>query len=741
MKTTDFLSSLFRDSEGYVFISSYDDDGELTQHKPFQYPAQLKQISAYAAVREDEQLYFSPFLYSVPRRRKGSVSVTPVLYADTDTFPIDQYLVPPSINVRTSENKHHSYWLLDDVYTPEQVANASRAIALTHASKVDGKQAGTDTSGWDLAQLLRLPNSVNLKYGEAYPVHVAEGSGEIYSLAEIMDVYGNIKTKEHTLELSEDIPDNLPEAKDVLRRVVASPHLSELYSTTPRGTQDWSDTLYRFVCELFRAGFTAEEALVVAWNASSNKYKRDGRPMSDLWQYDIRKAQADPSNRPMTHTERVALDDTPRPKDEGLSKELELALLTEDERKMLTETFVDEYVEWAVTKTDAPAPYHVAGALTAMSLVLGEWAVAYPQFGDLRLGLFFVIMGETTDTRKTTSRNMMKRLVRGCQSGDYDYILTSDTTPESLLDNLAERPDQSSLYDRDEAQQLVADIKGGKGYMKGFFEALNELYDGWAHGRLRQGRATKDTPVNFVQYLMGIRSQLQENLELSDFASGWGPRNIFVRGEAPPRTRENSRLQQGVPGQTGIQDQELFNLTSKLSRVRDHWARRPGASREEPFQMLFENDAWIRQTDLEWDLKEYFKDHPRYSVLKPCFERLSINVLKVAVLFAMMEKREKVSLVDVLNARYYAAQWVEDLVIVVEGVNETMYRRDIDALEKFIIENEGFVTYAKALRWATTNGKRKKDFIELVEVLVETDVIQIVEDGRNKKSLELIEHG
>lgn len=737
MNTTDFLTLLFGDSEGYVFISQPDENGEITQHKPFQYPAQLNQIGAYVAVREDEQLYFSPFLYSVPRRKKLSVSVTPVLYADTDTFPIDQYKIAPSINVQTSEHKHHSYWLLDDVYTPEQVEEASRAIALTHSKD------GADKSGWDLAQLLRLPNSMNLKatYDEPFPVHLVEGSGEIYSLDEIMEAYADVPEQVRpNRELGADIPDDLPPAKDVLRRVVASPHLSELYAAEPRGTQDWSDTLYRFVCELFRAGFTAEETLVVAWNAASNKYKRDGRPMSDMWQYDITKAAADPANRPMDKSEREAVDEVPRPKDEGLSKELEKILLTEEERGMLTKTFVDEYVEWAVTKTDAPAPYHVAGALTAMSLVLGEWAVAFPQFGELRLGLFFVILGETTNSRKSTSRAMMKKLIRNCELGDFKYILTSDTTPESLLDNLAERPHQSSLYDRDEAQQLVADIKGGKGYMKGFFEALNELYDGWAHGRLRQGRSTSDTPVNFVQYLMGIRTQLQENLELSDFVSGWGPRNIFVRGDAPPRTRENSKLKQGVPGTTGMQDAWLYGLSSKLIDARTHWTGKAEGNRETPYTMLFEEDAWDRWADLEWDLKEYFADHPRYSTLEPSLNRLSINVMKVAVLFAMMAKRDKVALVDVLNARYYAAQWVEDLVIVVEGVNETMYRRDLDLLEKYIIENDGFVTYAKALRWATTNGKRKKEFLELVEVLQETDVIRIVEDVKNKKSLEIIEH-
>lgn len=749
MITTEFLQTIFDGLEGYLFISSKSDptSSEIDLHKPFKYPAELARLESFVAIRGDEDLFFSPMLYSVPSRRAQSISHQPVVYADTDMFDPADFPLQPSINIQTSPGRTASLWLLDGEYPPEEVQAASRALAMTHESKVDGKQAGVDPSGWMPTKLLRLPNSTNLKYlitkyaadgyDEPFTVTADTFSGEIYSLADFTETYdpANLPARPVSV-LSTDMPTDLPEPKDVLRRITASRKLSELYSNTPRGTQDWSDTLYRFVCELFRAGFTAEEVLVGAWYAACNKYKRDGRPMSDLWVYDVRKAQADPSNAPMSKTERIAAD-VPRPKDEGLSKAVELALLTEEERGQLTRTFIDDYIEWGITKTDAPAPYHTAGALTAMSLILGEWAVGFPQFGELRLGLFFVIMGETTDTRKTTARNMMKRLVRGCQDTEHDYILTSDTTPESLLDNLADRPHQSSLYDRDEAQQLVADIKGGKGYMKGFFETLNELYDGWAHGRLRKDKTTSDTPVNFVQYMMGIRSQLQDNLELSDFVSGWGPRNIFIRGEAPPRTRHNSRLKQGVPGQGGIQDQILHNLSNQLMEAREFWENKTGGNRETPFAMLFEDDAWIKQTDLEFDLKEFFQDHPRFAVLKPSLDRLSINVMKVAILFAMMECRTKVALVDVLNARYYAAQWVEDLVIVVEGVNETMYRRDLDALEKFIIENDGFVTYAKALRWATTAGKRKKEFIELMEVLQETEVINIVEDAKGKVSLEL----
>lgn len=749
MNAKEFLTTIFGDSSGYLFLSTLDDEGHLTNHKPFKYPENINAAATYAEMRTDEDVWFSPMLYSVPRRVAKTVSVTPVIYADTDMFDPRGYLIAPSFNIESSPGRTQSYWLLDDVYTPEEVSTAARAIALAHARKENGKQAGVDPSGWDLTQLLRLPGSTNNKYKvekfaaeytEPYPVFVRDGDGDVYSLEDVIAAYDPTNLPEVAAPLDdESLPDDLPEAKDVLRKVTASSKLRELYNNKPRNGQDWSDTLYLFLSECFRSGFTPEEALVAGWHAACNKYKRDGRPMEHLWKYDVSRAYADPNNRPRPTTERVAQDAVvPTPKDEGLSTDVELALLTPEEHKMLTRTVIDEYVEWAETKTDAPAPYHVAGALTVMSCVLGEWAVADPQFGEVRLGLSFVIMGETTETRKSTARNLMKKLLRLTENNDYSYLLTSDTTPESLLDALSEREDLSSLYDRDEAQQLIEDVKGGKGYLKGFFETLNELYDGKARGRLRATKKTKEARVNFVQYLMGIRSQIQENLELRDFASGWGPRNIYVRGESPPRNRNKDRLRQGSSDSQGL-DAEAVRIAMIITNARDYWVNKQGHDRSQPYKMYFDDDAWERITDLEWDLKEYFKNHPRFEILKPCIERMTINAMKVAVLLAMVQKRDTVALVDVLNTRYLAAQWVEDLVIMVEGVNESMEQRTLDNIEKFVIEHDGLVTYAALLKWSIGQGIKKRDLLEYIETLEETNVIKIVEDGRKKKSLELVD--
>lgn len=741
LTTQEFFEAIFRDSEGFLFLGWRDEEGELNQFRPLRYPDALDTAAKYVELHKDEDVYFSPMLYSVPRRKKSTVSATPVCYADTDAFDPSRFNIAPTLNVQTSEGHTHSYWVLDTIeYDREDVSRVSRAIAMAHDERdEDGNKIGVDPSGWDLSQLLRVPGTKNTKTGKAQDVFIRDYTGEVYTLDEIANAYDPQNVSAVEIHVASSMPTDIPEPSKVLPRVASIRKLSNLYSKEPTNDQDWSDTLYLFVSEMLREGFTPAEVLSVGWNAACNKYRRDDRPKEHFWEYDITRAIKDPQNRPRTRVESEAEDTPPAERTvqitgEGIAKEIQDLTLTPEEVRGLKPTFVDAYIEWGKTRTDAPAPYHMASALTILSLILGEWAVGDVQYGAQRLGLFITVLGETTETRKTTTRNMMKELIRLTEVGDYNYILTSDTTEEGLIDVLASRPYQSSLYDRDEVQKLINDIKGGKSYMKGFLETLNELYDGWARGRIRSNKSTKDTQVNFVQYLMGIRSEFQENLELSDFKSGWGPRNVFVRGESPPRTRESSRLRQGSERKNRV-DQGLHRLAKQLTDARDYWATKQKHQRESPYWMKFEEEAWIRQTDWEWDLKEFFKDHPRFEYLKPSLERMSINIMKVAILLAMMRHKDEVEMEDVLNAHYIGCQWVEDLVVIVEGVSESYELRYQRAIENYVLDNDGLVTYAKTLKWATTTGIRRRDFDDALETLVDTEVISIVDDTRGKKAL------
>lgn len=751
MDTRQFFETIFGDAEGFAFLGYRDDKGELNQQKFIHYPEGIELMERFAKLYEKEDLYFSPMLYKVPRRKTASVKATPVIYADTDQFDPERFLIPPTINVESSLGHTQSYWVLDSPdHDPADVSRVARAIAHAHDERDDdGNKIGVDPGGWALTKLLRVPGTWNqklegVKSGETpSAVFVRDFNPTGYTLEEMAETYDPENVSAVEIHVASSMPTTIPDPVEILPRMSSIRKLRDLYSKEPGHDQDWSDTLYLFVSEMLREGFTPGEILSVGWNAQCNKYRRDGRPKQDFWDYDITRAVKDPANRPRSRadTEAEDLDDSERTLQvagEGVAKDIENLIFSPEEIDCLKPTFVDDYVKWAGSKTDAPAPYHIAAALTIISLVLGEWGVGHFKYGAQRLGMFFTVLGETTETRKTTARNLMKKLIRMIEMGEeYTYIVTSDATEEALIEELGNRAHRSSLYDRDEVQKLINDIKGGKGYMSGFLETLNEMYDGWARGRLRSGKKSKDTPVNFVQFMMGIRSQFQDNLELADFASGWGPRNVFVRGESPPRTRENSRLTQGTFGEAKV-DRGLHRLAKKLTDARDFWSKHQNGDRESPYYMHFEDEAWDRATDWVWDVQEHFKDHPRFQYLKPSLERMSINVHKVSILFAMMNQREEVIMDDVLNAQFIACQWVEDLIVIVEGVSESYELRHIRALEEFILSNDGLVSVAKALKWATTQGIRRRDFWDTVDSLTEMNIAKVMDDTKGVKCLSYV---
>ena len=743
MLTKEFFETIFGDNTGYLILATKDDNGNLTNNTPFKYPAALNAVVRYVEMRTDIDVWFSPMLYSGLRRNSSMVANTPVIYADTDEFDPAQFKIAPSLNVITSENplKRHSYWLLDGEYSPHDVSTAARAIALTHASKdVDGNQAGVDPSGWDLTQLLRVPGTKNRKFetlkadgSKAYPqysepqdVFVENFTGEIYSLEDITTAYDPSNLPKVVRTLPSKMSESLPPAAEVLNRVMNDSKLKQMYTHEPRTSEDRSELMYNFCSEMFRCGFTPEEVVVAAWGTAYNKYRLDNRTMDELWRYDVSNAASDPENAPRSTTERVGEDGEVVKTTTPTATQLATRLLSDEERSQVSRTFVDEYAEWLAEITDAPIAYHIAGAITILSCVLGEWAYARPSYGKVPLGMFFIIMGETTKTRKSTSRKKVKQMLRLLEVGDYSYMLTSDVTPESLLDDLSERPYLSSLYDRDEAQQLIADVKGGRGYMKGFFETLNDLYDGVARGRSRTTKKTKEAEVVFIQYAMGIRSQIQENLALEDFASGYLVRNCFVYGE-------NSHEEE-MPGQGSLgPDTVAAELADKLSDVRGWWARKVG-SREDKHALLFSEDAWTRLWAYKQDLETLVADHPRGNVLSACVSRLYENTMRVACLFAMYRKASVVEMQDVINAMIYSMEWFENLIVMVEGVTESGLQRNLDKIIEFIEKGKGLVTVTSLKRWAAkAEGWDEHTLRNLIATATEAGYIEEVADGRGHR--------
>lgn len=221
MDVKEFFETIFGESEGFIYLGWRNDQGELNQSKFVPYPEGIDLALRVVKAHAHEDLYFSPMLYGVPRRKKTTVTQTPVVYADTDLFDPSKFLVAPTMNVESSEGHTQSYWVLDRVdYPKEDVARIARAIAITHDERDEsGNKIGVDPSGWDLTQLLRVPGSMNMKPGKESPVSVRDVGGTVYTLEHLAEAYDPENVAAVEIHVASSMPTNIPDPIEVLPRM------------------------------------------------------------------------------------------------------------------------------------------------------------------------------------------------------------------------------------------------------------------------------------------------------------------------------------------------------------------------------------------------------------------------------------------------------------------------------------------------------------------------------------------
>jgi len=302
----------------------------------------------------------------------------------------------------------------------------------------------------------------------------------------------------------------------------ASPEIMSLYMDEPSASADRSKLLWKLENLLFRQGLTTEEVFVIVRNAKCNKYHSSNPkrtdPDGDLWR-EVQRA----GSAATTESEYAPIDTSDLEKTVAVA-ELKPEFLTQSERYTVMENrnFIDEYRDWATSKTDGAIAYQNASAWTLLSCVFSDTGYAVPKFGKMGLNLWFMVLGETTLTRKSTSRNLMLRAVRQYEKfSGYQIDIGSDATPEGLTSILAERDGQTSLLHRDEVQGMFKDFIN-KTYMASAAERFTELYDGHVPVTIRSSKGktqTERATTNFIMYLMGITSKTADVLTTEYFLS------------------------------------------------------------------------------------------------------------------------------------------------------------------------------------------------------------------------------
>jgi hypothetical protein len=730
MKTADFFAAVFGDGRGLATIVTKGATGELTEQRFFEYPERKDEMIAYCNLRTREDIYFSPILFNSPRRIKENAKTVSVIYSDADTCEPENFLVEPSIIVQTSPDRWHTYWMLTEEADPQVAALLSKKIAHAHAHQ------GCDKSGWNTTKLLRVPNSMNLKR-EPFSV-TATTTGQVYTLEDLDLHYGDVEV-EPIRELSlAELPANFPDLMSTLGKVQSNPEIIGLYMTDPSPNSDWSKLLWKLEIALFRQGMTSEEVFVVCRTAKCNKYHSPLRPKrpdadGDLWR-EVQRAHASfLAEGGLVEPVRVEpLEPT------VISMEMERPkFLSDEERRDVLEhrSFIDDYVDWATSKTDGALSYQIASAFTVLSCVFSDVGYAVPKYGRMGLNLWFMVLGETTLTRKSTSRNLMLRTIREFEKySGYQIDIGSDATPEGVTSILSERDGKTSLLHRDEVQGMFKDFMN-KTYMASAAERFTELYDGHVPVVIRSGKGKSQTEratTNFVMYLMGIGSKTADVLTTEYFRSGFLARFIYVTAKTPERTREMEDIQQADELEVATKDMVLDRMVRNLYNSVVYWQKK-GAPMPRPIRL---SDAALQRfNQFKWEMGNYAENHQEHESIEPSRQRLALSVWKCAILLAMYEQSDEVKVSHLNTAIYYSEDWFANLVEMASAISNSEWQRDVDKLEALVMDKGGRIRYEEAYR--KFNNKRKREFDEMIQALQSQARVQPVVENQ-KTYLEVI---
>lgn len=713
-----FFKIVFGRYTGYICLAYLrPKDRSSFREEFFKYPDQLPQM--LTAINEHvmgHNIYFCPQLLSEGRRLKENVIATPNAWSDLDSCEPDNLYVEPTIVVESSPGSFQAYWVFDREIDPDDAEDLSRRIAYKHAEE------GADRSGWDLTQLLRVPTTYNYKHtvGTHTPIVKAiHISPKKYRLADFSDNYPPVVSYQHI-----DIPmpeeSALPQsAEDLLndRRMSLNAKIWSLYMNEPEG--DWSRPLWNLQMMLFEADFTREEVYVVAREAKCNKYARDGKPAQLLWKDVCRAAAKNEANIRLLH--------------QGVANDKEMSLLSDEERLIVSQqedTFIERYIAWASKLGDAAAQYHQAGAFVALSSLLAGNVRLPTSFGTIIPNLWFMILADTTLTRKTTSMDIAMDIVTEI---DSDALLATDGSIEGLLTSMASRPGRPGVFLRDEFSGLL-EMMTKKDYYAGMSELLTKLYDGKMQKRVLRKEIVEVREPVLIVFAGGIKNKITSLLSWEHVSSGFMPRFVFITAESdvtklkplgPPtgNTKDNGQA---------IKD-ELTDIYTHYGKTVSLSIKKLNAEIEtkKRWEAELTTDAWVRYNQLETQMVETALKSERPEVMTPTYDRLSKSILKAAVLLSAARQRSEKVVVeetDILRAAMYGEQWRVHVREVMNNVGKGTYERSLDKIVSMIKTNPG-TPRSKVMQYYHLTAR---DTSQLLETLEQRGLIRRQKAGRTE---------
>ena len=712
-----FLDYVFEDRNGYVCLATLQpvkSGKDKFIQEFFKWPDNKPDALKFIEGSRNKNVYFGVNILAKPERTKENCLPQDLVWADLDTCHPSILDPTPQVVIESSPDRYQALWKLDDDVPP--------AIAEEYAKRIYAKYKinGVD-SGWALTKLLRVPFTINYKYQSTPEVRLVSATDQRVDKSEFEEILVEA-LKEHGVE-DADVPnlDELPEPALIVheyRHALSRTGFSNIYLVEPDA--DWSGVLWNLIKICFEVGMTREEVFVIAASSKCNKYERDKRPLSHLW-LDILKADT--------------IDKTFQIVAGSLDDRMEFPeILTDAERKKIRDdTFIDDYIKWASSVTDANKEYHeICGCIMLSSLLADKfhldvsWGKVYPNVWGL-------VLGESTITRKTTAMEMAMEFVTELDSNAI--LATQDSSAEGMLSALENRPERVSVYYRDEVAGFF-DAMSSKSYLAGMPEVLTKLYDvpNVMIRQLSKKTVSVKKPV-FIFFGGGIQDRVYETVNEEFFYSGFLPRFLVVNGESdiaqvkwmgPPsnttkdrntRDRLKSDLQ-AILGQYQVRvvEAKIFGEDAVLSK---------------DIEVILTDDAWEKMQGIEQILINTAHESSRSAIALPTFSRMAMSLLKLSILFAAIRQEPEdfqitADLPDVLKAAHFIQKWSPHSVHMMMNVGTTTSERLIQRVLKMARNTPG-ITRAEVMRRAHLQSVTARIVFSTLE---ERGLIEIRQKGR-----------
>lgn len=715
MDLKEFFQAVFPDSQGWTPIILKGPMGGLTNFRWFELPRQLDRMVAYVESNADLDVYYSPFLYTKPpapsntrHATKDNVIKAGCVWADGDDCPIDKLKIKPTITVQTSEKHWQGYWLLTDAddLSNDMLEALSRGLYESH------KDDGIDR-GWQLSKKLRAPFTHNHKRVKPWEITL-KVNDEAITAAEFAAEYPPVErmgTKE------EDFPTDIPSMFDVLGSVNRS-YITDLATDDVYTTEDdRSSKMYHLQCALWEEGCSLVEAFAVVRGTEFNKFEQDGRGDAYLWKqinrdYARWNSEHDgPTETDLEATTRIGSSYL-------LSEARELTLqnanfLHEGEEEPMG-LFVDQFTWWASDKSAmAPRQFHYAGALAILSSMFAKYAFLPINVQKMALNLYFLVLGRTTQSRKSTSLRHAEGILRDVAisigKGPDAFIAPEDSTGEALSAYLRTKPKESGLFAIDEVQDFFAHAAQRGSYMSSMMPFLTKSYDGCIPAVARKDKGGKvayqtATPYYMTFYGTGILDQAAKYLTTEKVESGFTPRCLVVVDDRDKYITSSRDLKlDAVSASTGkIEDEQrdfmVSNLIKAVAKFDAGFSARQAArlpNEEVRIPVEFEPGVFERWITFSEEAKAMAEQHMLNSrELFPGTERMTFSVLRIAALLAMYRGPNSrgsvvVTMREMLKAIALAPIWLSSNEVFIHHVKNSNFSNKVDKLINFVARTDG----------------------------------------------------